>query len=83
MVKTWEMEVSHKVKFDQWQTVDTKNYKIQANGGKVFENEDMLKGTYNTLLAQCPRYQKRKGPFTHSIENAVIEASSNFSMKLR
>merc|ERR1712226_1612358 len=51
LVKTWEMEASHKVDFLQWDTVDHQEYKVSANGGQIFYGEDAKeRGNYNTLL---------------------------------
>lgn len=50
-VKTWEMEASHKIKTEQWQTVVHDKYSVQANGGKVFGLEEASsRGNYNVLL---------------------------------
>lgn len=55
LVKTWEMERSHKVDATQHQTVDFENFRISANGGKVFNSEEANKvGNYNVLLNSCP-----------------------------
>lgn len=55
LVKTWEMERSHKLEASSHQSVDTKNFKISANGGKVFNNEEAnAVGNYNVLLNACP-----------------------------
>ncbi|CAB9502821.1 Inherit from NOG: Pathogenesis related protein-like protein [Seminavis robusta] len=55
LVKTWEMERSHKVDPGSHQSVDTENFRISANGGKVFDNEEAnAVGNYNVLLNACP-----------------------------
>lgn len=57
LVKTWEMERSHKTDFNQHQSVDTENFRISANGGKVFNNEEAnIVGNYNVLLNACPAW---------------------------
>jgi len=54
LVKTWEMERSHKMDVRQHQSVDP-TFKISANGGKRFGNEDShAAGNYNVLLSTCP-----------------------------
>ena len=54
LVKTWEMECSHKTDFQQWCTVNHGNYCISANGGKRFSGEENLReGNYNVLLNVC------------------------------
>jgi len=53
LVKTWEMEATHK-KLQHWSTVNHEKYTTQANGGKCFsgkESSDM--GNYNWLFSDC------------------------------
>ena len=51
LVKTWEMEASHKDDFSQWSTIDHEKYKLSANGGKeYFGEEGKRAGNYNVLL---------------------------------
>ena len=55
LVKTWEMERSHKLDAKQHQSVDIENFRISANGGKVFDNDEAnAVGNYNVLLNACP-----------------------------
>lgn len=55
LVKTWEMERSHKLDANSHQSVDVENFRISANGGKVFNNEEANQvGNYNVLLNACP-----------------------------
>ena len=55
LVKTWEMERSHKTDANQHQSVDTEKFRLSANGGKVFENTEANQvGNYNVLLDACP-----------------------------
>lgn len=55
LVKTWEMERSHKLDPKTHQSVDQEKFRISANGGKVFENiEANQVGNYNVLLNSCP-----------------------------
>ena len=55
LVKTWEMERSHKLEASSHQSVDPDTFKISANGGKVFANEEANEvGNYNVLLNACP-----------------------------
>ena len=55
LVKTWEMERSHKVDCTQHGTVDQDRFLISGNGGKTFNNEDAnAAGNYNVLLDSCP-----------------------------
>lgn len=55
LVKTWEMERSHKVDWTQHKTVDQERFLISANGGAKYNNEEANKvGNYNVLLDACP-----------------------------
>ena len=55
LVKTWEMERSHKVDCKQHQSVDQKRFLISANGGKKYKNVEANEvGNYNVLLDACP-----------------------------
>ena len=52
LVKTWEMERSHKTDITQHMSVDQEKFAIQANNGPKFNNEETNKmGNYNALLA--------------------------------
>lgn len=55
LVKTWEMERSHKLDPKSHQSVDVETFQVSANGGKVFNNEEAnAVGNYNVLLDSCP-----------------------------
>lgn len=55
LVKTWEMERSHKTDPDQHRSVDPAKFKFAANGWKKFNNKEANEvGNYNVLLAGCP-----------------------------
>ncbi len=61
LVKTWEMEASHKSDFLQWKTVDHEKYCLQMNGGRLVEaNEATTMGNYNALMLDSKEYQKCK-----------------------
>ena len=61
LVKTWEMESSHKMNISQWTTIDHGNYKVQSNGGEVLDGVKAFEiGNYNALLKGCPAYEKCK-----------------------
>jgi len=56
LVKTWEMEGSHKVDYRQWTTIDHDNYTVSANGGRVFFQEESTKvGNYNWLMENADK----------------------------
>ena len=55
LVKTWEMERSHKLDPTTHQSVDQEKFLISANGGKKFQNMEANEvGNYNVLLNACP-----------------------------
>lgn len=55
LVKTWEMEASHKADINQWKTI-TPDWTISANGWKSYTKEEAIaSGNYNLLMAGCPR----------------------------
>lgn len=55
LVKTWEMERSHKVDCKQHKSVDQERFLISANGGKKYDNVEANQvGNYNVLLDSCP-----------------------------
>eukprot|EP00962_Isochrysis_galbana_P035911 scaffold12337_cov103-Isochrysis_galbana.AAC.4 len=55
LVKTWEMERSHKLDPNQHQSVDPATFTIAANGWKKFNNDEANEvGNYNVLMAGCP-----------------------------
>lgn len=59
LVKTWEMERSHKLDPNQHQSVDKEHFRISANGGKKFDNIEANEvGNYNVLLHSCPLWNK-------------------------
>ena len=61
LVKTWEMEASHKKNMSQWTTIDYENYCTQSNGGCVVDGVTAYEiGNYNALMKDCPAYQKCK-----------------------
>jgi hypothetical protein len=54
LVKTWEMERSHKMEASQHQSVDVENFRLSGNGGKVYSNAEANQvGNYNVLLNAC------------------------------
>jgi len=54
LVKTWEMERSHKVDHHQHESTDP-NFRIAANGWKKYEHEEAhTAGNYNVLMDGCP-----------------------------
>uniref|UniRef100_A0A7S2VF61 Pathogen-related protein n=1 Tax=Entomoneis paludosa TaxID=265537 RepID=A0A7S2VF61_9STRA len=56
LVKTWEMERSHKPDCSQHCTTNPEKFRFSANGGKVFDNVQAHQvGNYNVMLDTCPK----------------------------
>ncbi|KAL4218190.1 hypothetical protein ACF0H5_022926 [Mactra antiquata] len=57
LVKTWESESAHKLREEDWKSVDKENFYISANGGHKYSlKENMKLGNYNMFLDECPLY---------------------------
>ncbi|CAN1160440.1 Pathogen-related protein [Linum perenne] len=53
-VKTWEMEFSHKIRLEDFKTIDPNIFNLVVNGKKGISAEETLKiGSYNALLKNC------------------------------
>ncbi|KAK3088023.1 hypothetical protein FSP39_013622 [Pinctada imbricata] len=56
LVKTWEMESTHKERLQDWKSV-TQDFAFQVNGGPKFNAKDNVdRGNYNMLLEGSPLY---------------------------
>ncbi|EDV21560.1 uncharacterized protein TRIADDRAFT_29994 [Trichoplax adhaerens] len=70
LVKTWEMEASHKVLVKDWKSVDTQKFCLRTNKGKKFSVENLIKlGSYNCLMQGQPLYDANTHTFQSSHEN--------------
>ncbi|KAE8680102.1 Pathogen-related protein [Hibiscus syriacus] len=50
-IKTWEMELSHKVRLQDFKSINQQKFKLIVNGGEGLNGEEALKmGSYNALL---------------------------------
>jgi hypothetical protein len=55
LVKTWEMEGTHK-RFEDWTTINHEKYCTRANGGKVYRGKVSSEvGNYNWLMSGCKK----------------------------
>ena len=57
LVKTWEMESTHKSDVSEWKTIEQGEgaYHISANNWKSFDKNEAIKvGNYNVLMSGCP-----------------------------
>ncbi|XP_013399413.1 pathogen-related protein [Lingula anatina] len=67
LVKTFEMEVSHKKNPQEWKSVAYDVFKMQINGGKYFSADELADiGSYNALLADAPLYKASEETFESS-----------------
>ena len=59
LVKTWEMEATHKTDLNQWVTVDPNNYTVKINGVDTMDGSEAKEiGNYNAIMRHCPMYKK-------------------------
>ena len=60
LVKTWEMEASHKLDVTQWKMIDDPNsYEVEVNGcDRVAGSEAGEMGNYKVLMRHCPLYKE-------------------------
>jgi hypothetical protein len=50
-IKTWEMELSHKAKLEDFKSVSPGRFRLSVNGGRPLTGEETLAvGSYNALL---------------------------------
>ena len=80
LVKTWEMERTHKVDHTQHRTVDQDRFLISGNGGKTFNNEEAnAVGNYDVLLSSCPKetWDSENSTWDHA-HNTFHQAFSSF-----
>jgi hypothetical protein len=88
LVKTWEMEATHKTKFSQWTTIDLSPecvYKISGNGGTAYSGEQSKEnGNYNNLLENCSKdlYDNTKETFESSHDLFKNTFTSGFAWEL-
>ncbi|KAK9812639.1 hypothetical protein WJX72_001154 [[Myrmecia] bisecta] len=75
LVKNWEKEASHKMKGEQWRTVDVTSYTFSCNGGQKFSSAEMIEmGTYNALIGEHAYYSSAATTFEdshHCFRNAL------------
>ncbi|XP_072028293.1 uncharacterized protein [Amphiura filiformis] len=59
-VKTFEMEVRHKLRLEDFHTI-TPDFKMNVNGGRYFDVQEILaRGSYNVFLSNTPLYDADK-----------------------
>ncbi|KAB2635135.1 pathogen-related protein-like [Pyrus ussuriensis x Pyrus communis] len=73
LVKTWEMEMFHKVRDEDFKTIDPKKYTFSLNGRKAVSLEEKRKlgGGYNSLLqTSLPDDLRGYNPSEETIDTA-------------
>ncbi|ACK69987.1 conserved hypothetical protein [Gloeothece citriformis PCC 7424] len=69
LVKTFEMEASHKTNPQQWLSVVTDKFRMSSNGGQQYTAQDVAeKGTYNLFMGDTEHYQSSKEDFDSSYQ---------------
>jgi len=67
LVKTWEMEASHKTRIEDWKSVDREAFTIRANNQRSFKLKEAIKeGNYNILMQNQPLYNSEAHTFESS-----------------
>ncbi|CAK9134739.1 unnamed protein product [Ilex paraguariensis] len=73
LIKTWEMEMFHKVNFDDYTTVDPNKYRVSLNGrkGVTLEEKRKLGGGYNWFLqTSLPEKFRCYNPEEETVDSA-------------
>ncbi|SRR5579883_148265 len=67
LVRTFEMEATHKVNPQQWLSVVTDKFRMSTNGGKQYTAQDVIEaGTYNLFLGDTEHYRSTEESFDSS-----------------
>ncbi|XP_020268601.1 pathogen-related protein isoform X2 [Asparagus officinalis] len=74
-IKTWEMELSHKTRIQDFKAINPENFRFLVNGRKGLSGEETLKlGSYNALLQsslpeelQCYKVDKETFETSHEV----------------
>ena len=67
LVRTFEMEATHKTNPQQWLSVVTDKFRMSTNGGKQYTAKDVIDaGTYNLFLGDTEHYRSSEETFDSS-----------------
>ncbi|GFE70345.1 ester cyclase [Chroococcus sp. FPU101] len=67
LVRTFEMEASHKTNPQQWLSVVTERFRMSSNGGPEYTTQDIVEaGTYNLFLGESEHYRSSEETFDSS-----------------
>ncbi|KAM7253037.1 hypothetical protein ACFE04_025655 [Oxalis oulophora] len=81
LVKTWEMEMFHKANFDDYKSVDPKNYTLSLNGRKALTLEETRKlgGGYNSFLqTSLPENLRIYNPAEENADSSHVAFTTAF-----
>lgn len=69
LVKTFEMEASHKSNPQQWLSIVTDKFRMSSNGGPEYTATDIAQaGTYNLFLGDTEHYRSSEESFDSSYQ---------------
>jgi hypothetical protein len=69
LVRTFEMEASHKLNPEQWLSIVADKFSMSSNGGQKYTAEDVVKqGTYNLFIGETEHYSSETKTFETSFE---------------
>ncbi|ACK64143.1 protein of unknown function DUF1486 [Rippkaea orientalis PCC 8801] len=69
LVRTFEMEASHKTNPQQWLSIVADKFRMSSNGGQFYTAQDVSdQGTYNLFINDNPDYRASEETFESSFE---------------
>lgn len=69
LVRTFEMEASHKADPQQWLSIVADKFQMSSNGGPIYSAQDVSdQGTYNLFIDKTPGYDPTSEDFESSFE---------------
>ncbi len=69
LVRTFEMEASHKTNPQQWLSVVADKFRMSSNGGKEYTAQEAAEqGTYNLFISKNKHYNPEEETFKSSFE---------------
>lgn len=69
LVRTFEMEASHKSNPQQWLSIVTDKFRMSSNGGSFYTAQDVAdQGTYNLFINDSKEYSATEETFESSFE---------------
>ncbi|MBF2004897.1 ester cyclase [Chlorogloeopsis fritschii PCC 9212] len=69
LVRTFEMEASHKSNPQQWLSIVSDRFRMSSNGGAQYTAQEVAKeGTYNLFLGESEQYSSKSETFESSFE---------------